>query len=357
MQSASGLFRIVQIADVHLGESAEADEQSLSMIGGLLDLEQSVSFAVLSGDQLTGQYVESNATELWRTLTDVLSQRSIPHTACLGNHDAERYQTAAQREAQREAHLTKAEEEKIQAEPGAATSRGELLRADMQLPLSLSATAPAALTPATSTYVIDVLLPEGHIPLLTLIHLDTGGGGVPQTVGFDQVAWLQTELKTRRQSYGTAVPPVIIFQHIPLDAFNKAWQEGHCIGSRLQTIRSPYEASHNLIEGGEAALKALSHLWSISAEVLAVFTGHDHGNDFCCTLNATNLCYARKSGMGGYVFKVGGQDMVGMRFIDFSYSPSGWSLQTHITDRNGSQVLHRALGSRSELSVSLVSGS
>ena len=51
--------------------------------------EEKPDLAVLSGDMLTGLNVDANATAYWDRLVSVFDKRAVPHSAILGNHDAE----------------------------------------------------------------------------------------------------------------------------------------------------------------------------------------------------------------------------------------------------------------------------
>ena len=216
----SGVFKVAQVADPHLGYTADKDAHTHELLGNLLDWEEPVSLAVLSGDQIHGSHIEQNASKVWGELTGQLSARGIPHTAVLGNHDAEPYLEPELRDV----IMPEDEYRAWQGGPGANWSREELMAMDSAELLSRSSVAPRTLEPAVSTFVVDVLPPTGSRPLLSVFHIDTGGGGALQEVHFDQVQWLSGQLARRREAYGTPAPPVIAFQHIPLASFDQAWE-------------------------------------------------------------------------------------------------------------------------------------
>ena len=95
-----GSFSIVQIADVHTGEGEASwgpatDKVTYLAVADLLKLERP-DLAVLSGDMLTGLNVDANATAYWDRLVHVLDTAAVPHTAILGNHDAEPFSETGQ---------------------------------------------------------------------------------------------------------------------------------------------------------------------------------------------------------------------------------------------------------------------
>ena len=64
-----------------------------------------------------------------------------------------------------------------------------------------------------SAYIVDVYesASSDAAVALQLIHLDSGGGGMPETIYADQVAWLQAQLDARTDPS----VPMLLFIHIP----------------------------------------------------------------------------------------------------------------------------------------------
>ena len=58
-------------------------------------------------------------------------------------------------------------------------------------------------------------------------------------------------------------------------------QAGDCTGSKTEEVSPPYEALE-VAPNGTEALRSLTHVLTEAPEVVALFSGHDHGNDFCC---------------------------------------------------------------------------
>ena len=128
---ANGTFKIVQIADLHTGEGeAESwgpmqDKNSTAVIRSVLQVEKP-SLVALSGDQLTGLNIDDNATAYWDEITAELAVHGVPHTAILGNHDAEPFSGSGRN----------------QSSPGARTNRTALMMHDMKDPLSFRSVPP-----------------------------------------------------------------------------------------------------------------------------------------------------------------------------------------------------------------------
>ena len=315
-----GVFTIAQIADVHTGEGEHSwgprvDDHTYRDLRKVLSLEAPLSLAVLSGDMLTGLNIDNNATAYWDKLVAVLDEQKLPHTAILGNHDAEPFSRSRQN----------------QSSPGAKTNRTELMQHDTALLFSRSKVGPKSLRPAVSVYVVDVYSNDGLTPLLQLYHLDSGGGGMIEEVFPAQLDWFQQTVEAQRERFKMKVP-ALVFIHIPMAEFKDALVEKrHCFGDADDGI-TPTVTNTGLF----AVLDA-------TEEVKAVFVGHDHCNDFCCQFGkrAIDLCFARHSGYGGYQCDGYGQ---GVRIITIK-APRGSpgnhvEISTHIRMMNSS-VVHK----------------
>ena len=321
-----GSFSIMQVADVHTGEGEASwgpgvDLRTYVALDQALAHEQP-DLAVFSGDMLTGLNVDANATAYWDLLTSVFDKRGVPHTAILGNHDAEPFSASGAN----------------QSSPGAKTTRTQLMQHDAALPLSHSQVGPPTLAPAVSVYVVDVLEEEGQQPALSLVHLDSGGGGMPEELYSNQILWFNQTIAARRHRHRGAIVPALVFVHIPLWEYSTALSQGKCFGTSDDGI-TPTISNTGLFKALEAA-----------PEVEAVFVGHDHCNDWCCEFGerAVDLCFGRHSGWGGYDCDEPSGSAhkyaKGSRMITFQRqrgmaATAGHTITTHVRLANGS-VIH-----------------
>lgn len=317
--TADSRFRIAQVADLHFGEGEDVpwgpqqDANSTAHIRAVVAAEEP-SLVVLSGDQLTGLNILSNATAYWDEILAAIGP-DTPHTAILGNHDAEPHSGVAN-----------------QSSPGALTNRTQLMEHDIAAPLSHSQLGPPSLRPAVSVYITDVYghdqaVTTGAVPKLQLVHLDSGGGGMTEEVYLPQIAWFNQTMAARRRRFGGQVVPALVFIHIPLWEFADALKAGRCFGDHDDGI-TPTVINNGLFGALEAA-----------PEVHAVFSGHDHCNDFCCSFGSTravSLCFGRHTGAGGYACD---GYALGTRIIDVSIAPTGAAtLDTHVRLVNGTSI-------------------
>lgn len=165
--SPDNTFKLLQFADLHEGEGPDSwgsatDARTESFLARAITSEKP-DLVVFSGDQITGLNVFSNATKYYQRLSDLVDP--TPHTMILGNHDAEPYDGNGD-----------------QSDPGALTTRADLIAFDSSQPNSYSKLGPESLLPAVSTYVVDVLAAHDDSVALQLVHLDSGGGGMHEEV-------------------------------------------------------------------------------------------------------------------------------------------------------------------------------
>jgi len=324
---SSGEFKIVQFTDLHFGENPDSDwgprqdKETKIALHRLLELEDAstVDLVVLSGDQLTGLNIDANATDVWDGIIAVLDEANVPHTAILGNHDAEP-QTGDQ------------------SDPGAKTNRTQLIQHDSSLKSSYTQVGPDDLSPAASVYVVNVYHPSylaadsknsmddtgstagGKIsdtdppldaPMLQLIHMDSGGGGMEEKIYSNQVAWFNQTMTQTRARYQDHNIPALLFIHIPFEEFAIAYEDFTGTGSSACWGTYRDGVTPTLDDGG------LFAAINTTEEVKAVFVGHDHCNDFCCAYSTSTtastgsssssfqadvkeLCFGRHSSFGGY---------------------------------------------------------
>mmetsp|Transcript_20423 Transcript_20423/g.47464 ORF Transcript_20423/g.47464 Transcript_20423/m.47464 type:complete len:339 (+) Transcript_20423:128-1144(+) len=310
-----GTYKIVQFADLHFGEGESeawgprADRKTLAFLTSAMKHEAPVSHVVLSGDQVTGLNIDANATDYYDEIIGVFSD-STPHTTILGNHDAEP-QTGDQ------------------GDPGAKTNRTALMLHDMATPLSYSKPNLDLANGAVSAYIVDVYeSAESDTVALQLIHLDSGGGGMPETIYDDQVAWLQAQLDARADPS----VPMLLFIHIPFAESQVALDEGdECFGVNNDGVTPTTDDA------------GLFDLIAKEPSILATFSGHDHCNDFCCAYNGQHLCFGRHSSYGGYSCS-GMAHEHGVRVIEFTRSDEGEvGLSTWVRMELGNKAEEHAL--------------
>lgn len=268
-------FKILQLADMHFGEDSwtdwgnEQDANTFNVLKSVIPAEKP-DLIVLSGDQLTANNIDQNATAVYRNICEHLKKYSIPWAMIYGNHD--------------DAPLERpGEEENTIIKTPAKTSREDLYHVDHSFaPLSLTQMGPKELF-GTSNYILDVHEPGSDQKVtLQLLFLDTGGGSLPKQLESNQVQWFQNQ---RKGKPGKDIP-MLAFQHIPTKEFT--YDGDKCDGlqdDNVDDIEQDPKMVDALVSDGNVQLLAV---------------GHNHGNDYCCSYSKMHLCFGRHSGYGGY---------------------------------------------------------
>lgn len=139
-----------------------------------------------------------------------------------------------------------------------------------------------------SNYPI-VLTKDGQ-PMQAIMLLDShdsriyeGGVIAPDYIYPSQVAWY------RWVEDGLGQVPLYTFIHIPLPEFRLLWESGDAIGVKLdKTINAPLENT-----GLFAAMQE-------KMNTVAVFSGHNHLNDFFGSWEGIDLHFGRSASYGSY---------------------------------------------------------
>ena len=289
-------FKILQIADIHLGEAEnldwgpEQDRKTWIVLDSVIKREQP-DLIILSGDQLTANNCKENATAYYQILGEFLSNYNTPWATIFGNHD----------------DLGFVDPETGKQSPEAKYNRRDLMKVDQSFPLSLSQAGPKTVF-GTSNYVLDILMnrnddasrdeEDTNRSLATQVFLfDSGGGSLPEVIDETHLQWFN-------QVNQDATIPAVAFQHIP--TLNHEYSQRRCSGMDGDNGMAPLESDAGIVP---ALVQAKRFLF------LAV--GHNHGNDYCCPYAATAdnttsydeeytpekafyLCFGRHSGYGGY---------------------------------------------------------
>ena len=197
-------------------------------------------------------------SEAMSDVLECLSAQNVPFVVLFGNHDA--------------------------AE--GATTNEALYDQIRRAPNNIQPDRNGRLSP---DYVLRVKPAKGNTDAALLYCMDSHS--MSQLKGIDGYAWLtfeQVEWYRRQSRKFTAdnggIPvPSLAFFHIPLPEYNQAsaTEDDIMIGTRMETACSP-----KLNTGMFAAMK----------DVMGVFVGHDHDNDYSVIWHDVLLAYGRFSG-------------------------------------------------------------
>lgn len=263
-----GLFTIAQFTDIHWKDGSEKDLLSRSLMERVL-LDEKPDLVVFTGDIIYTGYVsagEAVCTDPMKALmeaVDTVESLGIPWAYTFGNHDAE---------------------------PESPATKEDLMKAILGTGHTVT---PPASGQGPGTYKLEVLGADSQVSA-ALFLLDSGNRSpLPGLPGYawvnrSQIGWFEQEsLALPRLADGKPVPACAFF-HIPLPEYREVWETQVCYGHRHESVCCPPVNSGLFAAMAEAG------------NMLGVFVGHDHVNDYWGELHGIRLCYGRASGHNTY---------------------------------------------------------
>jgi hypothetical protein len=278
-----------------MGWGPPNDVKTTRVMSDILGSEKP-NLVVLNGDLITGEntYLE-NSTRYLDIIVQPLVQRNIPWASTYGNHDH-----------------------------SFTLNGNDLLAEEKKYPLSMTQNMVNVRQAGTTNYVLEIKGRNNKSAML-LWFFDSKGGkefqingpngnpaNMPGSVDQSVITWFKNTQARLRLKHGRVLPS-LAFVHIPTFA-SAAFQQRGVDSNRQPGINediplSPQGLDDNAVYvGGDIPfMQALLGTQGL----LAVFSGHDHGNDWCnrwvgtlpgMTLTGNNiiLCFGRRTGYGGY---------------------------------------------------------
>lgn len=288
----------------------QQDVNSVKVINNILTKE-SPDLVVLNGDLITGEnaYLE-NATVYTDQIVGPLVARGLTWASTYGNHDYQ-YNISGAKILERERRWPNSRTKSMLSGPEVGTS-------NYYLPV----------------YDTDCVDENSCDPELLLWFFDSKGGfryqvkdedgddvGQPNWVHEDVATWWYETSQQLAVRHGRVIPS-LVFVHIPIyaalaiqryDGLDPHTEPGINDDVPLAPQAEGYcsdGVNNGTCDYGEQDLPFMRAITSIPG-VLAVFSGHDHGDTWCAKWddllpgmwvqgNGVNLCFGQHSGYGGY---------------------------------------------------------
>lgn len=249
-----GKFKIVQFTDVHMKFGNPASNAAIERINEVLTAEQP-DLVVFTGDIVYAAPADKGLNEVLKQV----SRHKIPFVVTYGNHDDE-----------------------------FGLSREQLHDATKAIPYNI--TPDYRLNP---DFVLPIHSSDGVGKEKALLYcLDSNAyTEMPEAKGyawlsFDQIGWyLKKSAEFTARNNQTPLPALAFF-HIPLPEYSEAAASESAVlfGSRMEKSCPP-----KLNSGMFTAMKQ-------GGDVMGVFVGHDHDNDYATLWKGIVLAYGRYSG-------------------------------------------------------------
>lgn len=254
--NANHKFKIVQFTDIHWKYGNPASDEAGERMAEVLDAEKP-DLVVFTGDVI---FAKPAREGLDKALEATIS-RGIPFAVTWGNHDDE--QDLSRKELS----------EHIVTKAGNLTSTVEGISGVTNYTLSVKSTD--GKRDAAVLYIFDS---NSYSPIKKVKGYDW--------IKHDQVEWYRQTSKAFTAANNGKPLPALAFFHIPLPEFHEAAQNesAYFVGTRKEKACAP-EINTGL---AAAMLEA--------GDVMGVFVGHDHVNDYVVDWRGILLGYGRFTG-------------------------------------------------------------
>ncbi|KAK3346517.1 Metallo-dependent phosphatase-like protein [Lasiosphaeria hispida] len=343
-----GTFQISIFEDLHFGENAwdtwgpQQDINSVKVLNTVLDTEPAIDLVVLNGDLITGEntFLE-NSTHYLDQIIAPLLDRNLTWASTYGNHDSD-----------------------------FNLSRSALLAREQQHP---NARTTNMLPNTTTAGVTNYYLPihphacPSCAPALLLWFFDSRGGfafqqttssgarvGQPNWVDAPVATWFRDTNAALVAANDGQLIPALAFVHIPINA-SLALQDRGVDEHRQPGINDDVPLARQAqgwcpggTDGGGCEYGgqdgAFMEAVAGTEGLVAVFSGHDHGDSWCYRWDGVvegmavegkgvTLCFGQRSGYGGY-----GSWIRGARQVVVTMEEDGVQVDTFVRLESGDVV-------------------
>lgn len=251
-----GVFKIAQFTDLHWNDNSPKCSETINTIQKVLETERP-DLAVLTGDVVTAPPAKNG----WIRIAKIFEKAEIPWAVVLGNHDAE---TDLSRDGIFEV---------LEGLPYFVGEKGDNLS-------------------GAGNYVLPVYNEENKIASL-IYFLDSHNKPEQNKYGhydwihFDQIAWYRKVSETYTKASNKPLPSLAFF-HIPILEFKNIENKESTVGYKMEGVASPEINSGIFVSFIE------------KKDVMGVFVGHDHNNDYIGVYQDIGLAFGRTTGADAY---------------------------------------------------------
>ena len=258
--NSNSKFKIVQFTDIHFQYDSYRSDSALAMIRTVIEREKP-DLAMLTGDIVTSK----DTKKAWEKVAQVFIEAKVPWAAMLGNHDAQ-----------------------------SELNKEQIMNTLAALPYNLTVSGPKEVSGA-GNYVLPIKSARSDKTAAICYVFDSqmyvtpkSNLGVYDWIDLSQIIWYKEQSAAyAKQNKGTPLPALAFF-HIPLPEYKEIIGRSTTIGIQTEKVCSP-----DLNSGLYTAMLE-------SKDVMGVFVGHDHNNNYIGCLRNICLAYGQYSGRQAY---------------------------------------------------------
>ncbi len=258
--NSNGKLKIIQFTDIHFKSNSYRSDSSLQMMKAALETERP-DLVVLTGDVVCSE----NTRKAWLTLVKPFIDAKVPWAVTLGNHDIE-YEL----------------------------SGDEIIEVITGMPYCVTENGPEEIS-GSGNYFLEVRGSNSPNTKAILYFLDSHSGleeekglGNYDWIKSDQIQWYREQSKQLTQKNNGNPYPALAFFHIPLPEYNEVWGKETTVGKKEEEVCSPD------INSG------MYNAFLESGDVMGMFVGHDHVNNYIGCLHNICLAYGQATGREAY---------------------------------------------------------
>ncbi|KAF4857284.1 putative inactive purple acid phosphatase 16 [Colletotrichum siamense] len=354
--SSDGNFKIAIFEDLHFGENAWSfgpaqDKKTVKVMNDVLD-KAKPDFVVLNGDLITGEnaFLE-NASFVLDQIVQPMLDRNLPWSSTYGNHDYQFNLSGSDILAREGKWVNSRTKTMVSGDVGVS---------NYYLPVYASDCTKDSCAPELLLWFFDS---RGGFKYL---QKDSSGNqvGNPNWVDESVVSWFKSTSSDLVDKHKKNITS-LAFVHIPPDASRAVQAKGidpakepginqdNPLSRQSEGWCSDGTNKDTCSYGGQE--KAFMQAVTATPGMLAVFSGHDHGNSWCYKWSGAvnglsvegtgvNLCFGQRSGYGGYGNWIRGSRQLSLTRDNLSKGIVDTSIRLESGDVVGSVTLNSTYG-------------
>ena len=253
-----GHFKLVQFTDMHLKPFDATTDTTFETIRAIVKAEQP-DMAILTGDVVC----YDPATDGWKQVCALMDELQLPFTVSMGNHDAE--------------YLTK----------------DSIYTILMESPMYVGDKGPADIHGCGNSAI--AIKGTSGSPSAVIYNIDSNDYqpnhklGYYDWIHFDQVKWYREAAEKFKEENGGKPVPALAFFHIPVQEYKEILDDDKTFGNKHEGAGAPAALNTGLF----ASMCEVG-------DVMGIFVGHDHDNDFVGMNRDIALGFGRCTGSEAY---------------------------------------------------------
>ena len=256
----NGKFKIVQFTDIHFQYDSFRSDSALMLMKTVIEKEEP-DLVVLTGDVVTSE----NASRGWLSLSKIMIDAQVPWAVVTGNHDPEFKN---------------------------GITKKEIMETIVELPYNLTERGPEDIS-GEGNYILEVKSSESNNIAALLYFIDSQmypekDLGTYDWIQFDQIAWYREQSNAYSIKNDFNPYPALAFFHIPLPEYKEIIGQKTTYGIMKEKVCSP-----DLNSGMYTSMLECK-------DVMGMFVGHDHDNNYIGCLRGICLAYGNVTGRECY---------------------------------------------------------